>query len=906
MKDKIIIFMRNYKIWIIGIIFITLYLYSNMVIGEYKLSYTNFMYATKPWQSLGVKVEGPFLSDVVDAFMPSKYEVFHLDEGFSLWSNKTALGNPKQLDIIMYPLNYLYLLPIDIAVFLNSFLKFIITFFGMYIFMGKSNVSKLAAIISGITYTFSSALVVWHGWPHSDVAAFAPYAFWALENLIEKVNIKYMLILAVVLYLMLVAGMPTYAAYFMYLLGFYLLYKTMSHHKFHKKSILIVFFLFSVSVILAVFASLPYTGSLLNTVGSNGYAASRGGQATATLNFNYLRTILYPYIRNGLSHHINEGTLYIGLLPIVLFPLTFYRFKEKKQIKFWTISGLIVLLLIFTNTLDMIYMQLPFINTSIKFRIIVLFCLISSIVTGINLNDLLQNKINYMKNKVIWVLVAIFTLGIFLMSSNSIIEIDSYKFEIIKCGITILLMLFAIYYILRSQKEAIHIILMILVVINMVSFAKAYLPWIEKDAKIIPNATDTIKFLQSNGNQNRMIGLGDWVLFPNTNVYYELNDVRGHNFVFTNNDMKNYFSEISFSSFSSPTRVSPLKIDNYNLLKYLGVRYIVGEGYDDKIELGNISMDKEPVGEIINGVRIEQSFTVDRNNFSGVELLLATYKKDIKSDDVLNIELIDYKTGKEVFNHQVKLSKIADNRFYKINFNPIRNSANNEYKLIVTSNADKQNAITMWKNTEDSIVGNLIINGDKKSGNIIINTLFNSIEYPMVFEGNDELKVFELDNYSDRFEIISNVVICESEDEVLTKMSEKCSENTIFILDEYKHGKNYYNKIAENEFIETLDYKPDYIKLNVSLNRPRYLLVNDYYDKDWKVYVDGVQTEMFKANYLMRASFIETSGNHIVELRYEPKTTMIFIYISIISMAVTFVIACFSNKIQNRLDGISK
>ena len=115
------------------------------------------------------------------------------------------------------------------------------------------------------------------------------------------------------------------------------------------------------------------------------------------------------------------------------------------------------------------------------------------------------------------------------------------------------------------------------VIFNMGSFAKNYFPLVEKDAGDIPEATDTIEYLQDNTEYERVAATGMWTLFPNTYVYYGLDDVRGHNFVFTNEDMRTYYTALSGedNGFHSATRFALLTDVNENLLGYLGTKYLV-------------------------------------------------------------------------------------------------------------------------------------------------------------------------------------------------------------------------------------------------------------------------------------------------------------------------------------------
>ena len=62
---------------------------------------------------------------------------------------------------------------------------------------------------------------------------------------------------------------------------------------------------------------------------------------------------------------------------------------------------------------------------------------------------------------------------------------------------------------------------------------------------------------------------------------------------------------------------------------------------------------------------------------------------------------------------------------------------------------------------------------------------------------------------------------------------------------------------------------PDHIELEVHSDAPGILVLADTYDPNWTATVDGVPTEIRRANVLFRAVEIP-SGKSRVEFRYRP------------------------------------
>jgi hypothetical protein len=69
--------------------------------------------------------------------------------------------------------------------------------------------------------------------------------------------------------------------------------------------------------------------------------------------------------------------------------------------------------------------------------------------------------------------------------------------------------------------------------------------------------------------------------------------------------------------------------------------------------------------------------------------------------------------------------------------------------------------------------------------------------------------------------------------------------------------------------VEYMSYAPKRFELRTSSVAPSVLLVNDRYDPDWRVTVDGKQAKLLRANFLMRAVQVP-AGQHTVVWHYRP------------------------------------
>jgi len=98
------------------------------------------------------------------------------------------------------------------------------------------------------------------------------------------------------------------------------------------------------------------------------------------------------------------------------------------------------------------------------------------------------------------------------------------------------------------------------------------------------------------------------------------------------------------------------------------------------------------------------------------------------------------------------------------------------------------------------------------------------------------------------------------------------------ILDESIQLKATKDFIGEAKI---LTYANTKIGLDVSLNRPGILVLSDSFYPGWKVYVDGVEGKVMRANYFYRGVLL-SPGEHQVVFRYRPTS---FLYGTIISLS---------------------
>ena len=76
--------------------------------------------------------------------------------------------------------------------------------------------------------------------------------------------------------------------------------------------------------------------------------------------------------------------------------------------------------------------------------------------------------------------------------------------------------------------------------------------------------------------------------------------------------------------------------------------------------------------------------------------------------------------------------------------------------------------------------------------------------------------------------------------------------------------------------VEFSSYAPKHIRLHAKPAVPSILLLNDKYDPDWQVWVDGKRAELLRCNFIMRGVYLEP-GDHTVEFLFKPPINALYV-----------------------------
>ncbi|HJX37075.1 MAG TPA: YfhO family protein, partial [Anaerolineae bacterium] len=91
--------------------------------------------------------------------------------------------------------------------------------------------------------------------------------------------------------------------------------------------------------------------------------------------------------------------------------------------------------------------------------------------------------------------------------------------------------------------------------------------------------------------------------------------------------------------------------------------------------------------------------------------------------------------------------------------------------------------------------------------------------------------------------------------------------------------------------VDVVEYGPSRVIMEASLHHEGLVVLSEVYYPGWKALVDGVEREIYRANYAFRAVPVE-SGSHHVELVYDPPSVKTGLGLSACALAVIVGSSC--------------
>ena len=353
--------------------------------------------------------------------------------------------------------------------------------------------------------------------------------------------------------------------------------------------------------------------------------------------------------------------------------------------------------------------------------------------------------------------------------------------------------------------------------------------------------------------------------------------------------------------------------DNKKYFDFLGVKYIITEGYNfDSIGGGTPGNTRELSQIKDNELSVSQSFVSPVNSISSLDISLSAFQLEENDTIILSLDSIPYD---EKYHRESILTHIINKKYNQFNFEPqLENVLNKELifslqypqlnndKFAVVHTINKvQDGFNYVKNELQGTFYENNIPIDTKQMVFLIST--NSNEHNIVYQFEDIYIHENYDVYPRAF-LVNNFKIVEKDtaQEYLVKNPDFNLRQNVILEEELSNELINQLELSKDNKINNVNivsYKTNNVLIETSNYDASILVLTDIYYPGWKAFIDGTETKIYRADGLVRAIFVP-EGDHTIEFVYLPESYTIGITISLITALILVAIYFISRNKYRR------
>ena len=659
--------MKKYRKSSIIILFlITIGIFLKVLVGFNEYIVPSDIYTqVYPWinENLNIvsNIELPLWSDNIlggyPIFQDSQHSVFYIFHYILIFFKNT--------DILLYMIQII------------AIIQFLIMAISIYLLSIELNMSKYAALIISITFSFSG-FVLSHIQHFStiEVLKYLPLILLFILRYYKTNKKSNLILITICSCLSVLAGsvqITIYNVIFIFLINIYLFLKK----KEYKKGLLIIFYI-SLGIMMAGIQIIPTMELSYNSLRSEIEYEFFSKNSNHVKN---LLTMIFPFLSNSdfiLNYSTPINSLYyIGIVPVFLLIVSLFNIN-KKNLKIWIGIILLYLLSLGENTfIHKIIYEIPILNKfqrSVNWWFYVQFLI--SILLGYTFDQLLKKE-NKKKIVSIIIFAFIFSLGyVFILMQQIINTISLFiilNILIFIISFTLIILFFKEKINEKHFEKLILIIFVIDIILNTYNNNNLFQK-LESNITVFSNnifefSSEDIEILKNNLDNEERIFIKE---MSNTGGILNKSTLTGYNPLI----IRKYAEFINMFETCLDYRVIDVNNFNTNLLDLFSVKYIVLNEYIESIDNNeNYKLIKKQ----------EDSYIYE--NLEYIPRFYFTEKTISKNvDDILvSVAKEDYSPYKEIYGENLKDKEYKVSEKSKIN---IVEKRNNYIKLEVNTEYD--------------------------------------------------------------------------------------------------------------------------------------------------------------------------------------------------------------------------
>ena len=597
------------------VVFIFIFFFHRFFIKGELISASSFLYLWNPWAKVRPEnltgIQNYIVSDWVDFHIPSFTYVKNaslklIASGYNFRSSwGTPSGSIMGIVTIHEPLIMFFIKVFkeELGATLLFISKPVLAFIGATLLFRELKLNKYVSLLCSLSFAFSIPVISFiYGTPITGTVALV-FIFYFVVRLSKTLSVKDIVFYVLSTIWLITTGFPSsimYGVIFSFLL-FVFLILTDTRFDTKKKFQVIFFFTIVNLLILGVWAWSIFP----NLTNLNGVDLRyREGYGAKKLHGSHFPQWLYPnFCGNATtiprvcdSNWIETSTSSGIVSLIVLFlglPAILFKHKNRRFFLYFLFITCFSFFLIFNvGGITEIVAKLPLFSISPSTRLVFLIPLLTTISAGVSFDRIFKefkNKENRKKIILFWVVVGIVIAIIFSIGFDRLIEhlllldrpsfIRDLKEVLIVSVLGLILLLLTLFIKNKIIKKVLLVILSLLAVFDLYFYNSNFLPYLKKE-HVFPS-TEGIEYLQKNTEPEDRIFAIERVFLPNTNYYYGINSLTGHDWRTKafNEAMQpievGMFDKAGTMQFFSREKVLISSEDLKNYLRFNRVKYIV-------------------------------------------------------------------------------------------------------------------------------------------------------------------------------------------------------------------------------------------------------------------------------------------------------------------------------------------
>ncbi len=815
-----------------------------------------------------------------------------------LWNGYVMGGSPYLEDIgvgVLYPLKWL-LIWLPTPIYANMLYLVSLSLAGIfsYFYLNELTANRWIAFFGGIAFALSNVI---GGYRKEHVAVYSTIIWLPLMLLYvlkysRTHKKRYIVATAVIMAIQFLAGFPQYNLYSYAVVYLYLIYSQWLQKRKLKKIIIDILMLSVLLISYSAIQLIPAIGLVLSSRGTSTYFDLFSNSPSLLL------MTIFPHIFSDLYNPLGANSaeisteLYYGVIPLIYATYAIRHNIRNKDVRFFT--AILILTLVHSSAAHIpiygdVVRKIPIINMfGVQSRILFLSNYSIIILGALGLMNAFEAADTYRllrwscKALLSFIFIMLVSIAITTYPTSyaqneymmtSLVKIFGKTLLIALCNYIILLSYekcFVKKNRVKYKEIAVPMIILILTIITATdlwefskvfyagNFNEIYNTEVVNELKTLKDIEDVrVAAVYEFDNTYYSGAYSKSGLVDNRSIYNKIRNINGW-MEFENVDLNTLLEKTESRDPSGINKDIGMRND---ILSMMGVKYVLlPNDVDLPIDVTNgttvrLLDSTEPIGVTGDGELFVYSYPIalESNSYYEVQMEI-----DSKEGFVPELFYIDFWGNDYDSEAQQEYLLTNDQNIKRVIFSgDIKNSEDQKYFRIV----GKSNENFEIKHFQVSIYE------DSKSDNMKYKQVAKTADYNIY----ENTKAKELINVPDT--VISHEI----------QAFEALTLNDLHI----ESYADIDEDILQNEIsVNDIKYSYNTVSFHTTSNRKGFVNLSYSFNDNWKCYIDGVQTKVYKVNGVIMGVEIP-SGTHDVKFKYWPLSLSIGLSVTFLSLICT-------------------